>query len=356
MSERSPSSRVLSTTAKRLATASSLATVRECLQASAETMFGDEVKTELIVDETDLGPIPNRGMRFPLTGSQGNVGVILIHDVDPTAANIEVLEGLAAQITMVVQRLRPRDAGASVGRMRAQLETGRQVQRMVLPSSLDDVAFDVAAFYEPFYEVGGDFYEVVTSAPGKSTLLVADASGKGVGAALLMMRLVGEFRVLAQYSDDPAAILEELNRSLHRSPAGDGFVTALCVRLSRFKGSISIANAGHVLPLLRRGTEVTTICEPAPALGMLEEPSYVTEHHVFEGGDMLVLMTDGYSEAFDFLGTKGPAEIQERVKAATDEEHACETLRDAWREALASAGKRAFDDATLVVVRHSGIG
>ncbi len=356
MNERRTSSQVLSTTAQRLAKASSLALVRDCLQDCIEALFGRDAEAALIVGESDINPTSSgRALNIPLAGSNGNVGLIELRGVEANEENVDLMNGLAAQFAMVVQRLAPQQQSASVGRMRAQLDLGRQMQRLVLPNTLD-AAFDVAAFYQPFFEVGGDFYEVVTTAPGKLTILIADASGKGVAAALFMMRLVGEFRVLAKYTEDPAAILEELNRSLTRSPAGDGFVTAVCASLSRFKSSISIANAGHVLPLLKRSGRVTTACEPSPPLGMLEAPGYVTELHLFEVGDMLLMMTDGFSEPFELDGAPGVTRIHERALEASDESSACELLREAWQGALEAAGKTAFDDATLVIVRHSGAG
>jgi serine phosphatase RsbU (regulator of sigma subunit) len=348
--------RVLSTTAQTLAQATSLNDARACLRDSMEALFGEQVTVELIVGDDDLTPDSCRGLTIPLVGSTGNVGVIVLHGVETNETTTELVKGLAAQFAMAVQRLRPATQSASVSRMRVEFESGKEMQQLVLPSSVEDAAFQVGAFYQPFFHVAGDFYEIVSTEDGKLTILVADASGKGVAAALLMMRLVGEFRVLAQNIDDPAEILNHLNTSLQRSPAGDGFVTMLCAHLSRFKSSVSIANAGHVLPLLLRSGVISTACEPSPPLGMLEVPSYVNEQHLFEVGDMLFMMTDGVSEAFELHGAAGLERMHAGIREADDEKSACEILRDAWSESLSLAGRSAFDDATLVVVRHTGTG
>src|SRR5258706_2315111 len=134
------------------------------------------------------------------------------------------------------------------------LEAARRIQRSFLPSLPPTVGgFRVAAEYRPAFDVGGDFYDVCSRRAGHLRAVIGDVSGKGVSAALFMSRVSSEVRRLAPAVNSPRRLLEELNRRFG-DDGDDTFVTAASVELDAASRRIIIANAGHVVPLVRRAS------------------------------------------------------------------------------------------------------
>lgn len=253
-----------------------------------------------------VSPIGELGRRQALVvplGRAGRLGTIQVKssgDYEFTPDDVELLASLAAQVTLSLDRMRAVALRGSTKRMKTDLKAAREVQKALLPPDPPaSSGFLVRTAYEPCFEVGGDCYDFVVPGPGELVVLIGDAAGKGVAAALLMTRLSGEFRGLAGASYSPGRVLRELNASLARRPHGEGFVTALCLRFSRSAGSVTVANAGHVLPILRRASgETMAFAPPSGApLGLLDEEAYEEESTSLSKGDTVVLMTDGLLDA-----------------------------------------------------------
>src|SRR5581483_257132 len=126
-----------------------------------------------------------------------------------------------------------------------------------------------------------------------------DVSGKGVSGAMLMSRCASEVRRLIRDAQPPAILLAALNDSFAQAGCEESFVTAACLELNAPERRVTIANAGHVLPLLRRanGDVLAIGTASGPPVGMLPGQSYRDESVVLDVGDMLILMTDGILDA-----------------------------------------------------------
>jgi serine phosphatase RsbU (regulator of sigma subunit) len=213
------------------------------------------------------------------------------------------------------------------------LERAQRLQRSflpTLPATLGGCA--IAAEYRPAFAVGGDFYDVHASGPGRLTAIIGDVAGKGVAGALLMSRVSAEIRRLDVGARAPSAVLEQLNAAFAQL-SDESFFTAACVQLEVAAGYLQLANAGHVLPLLRRASGAVLPLGRAsgPPVGMLAAPGYGDERFAVAVGDIVLLMTDGVLEALhgddDQLGmwtlldlvARAPrdvAEINRRILAA----------------------------------------
>jgi hypothetical protein len=173
------------------------------------------------------------------------------------------------------------------------LEQAQQLQQRVLvPEAVQSPYFAVEAEYRPAKIVGGDFFQTLTKPDGSLLVVIGDVSGKGVSAAMLVAVLVGAIRSQAEYSYDPAAMLDLLNRRMI-GRSGGHFATCLAAELSA-DGEMRIANAGHLPPYLN-GKEMEV--EGSLPLGVADEVAYPVQRFTLRPGDRLTFMTDGVVEA-----------------------------------------------------------
>jgi len=188
-------------------------------------------------------------------------------------------------------------------RMQHDMEMARTIQQRFLPSVPEmHNGVRMHASYCPAYDIGGDFYDLIEIDRYRFQVIIGDVSGKGVAAALIMSRIIAEFRRAAHCGLEPDQVLDDVNRFLFDHDLPDGFVTASCVEVDLKNRSLKVANAGHVPTVARRKLTGATwmFGEPSGApLGLLETEQYTCETFYFEPGDIIVLVTDGVTEAIE---------------------------------------------------------
>jgi serine phosphatase RsbU (regulator of sigma subunit) len=163
----------------------------------------------------------------------------------------------------------------------------------MVPQNLPQVAgYSIESVYLPAADVGGDFFQVIPLKSGSTLVVIGDVSGKGLRAAMIVSMIVGTLLTVSGYTEEPAEILGELNRRLS-GHIHEGFATCLAVRLEE-KGSLAVANAGHLSPYLN-GIEVQF--PGSLPLGLVEDSPYEQTNLEMAVGDGLVLLTDGVAEA-----------------------------------------------------------
>ncbi len=215
------------------------------------------------------------------------------HDLEPIGFGILVAGlGYAAARVSTQRENKLRD-------VEYELETARRIQRSILPRHLPSVpGLELVARYEPMTAVAGDFYDFLP-VPGRRavTILVADVSGHGVPAALIASMLKVAFTAQAEYADDPARILANLNATLAGQLDGQ-FVTAACAFVDLDAGQVVYAGAGHPPALLVGGDgSIFELKENGLMLGPFRQAAYRNVSANFARGDKLVLYTDGIIEA-----------------------------------------------------------
>jgi hypothetical protein len=179
-----------------------------------------------------------------------------------------------------------------------EFKSAQELQRVLIPETLPQLpGYSVTSAYQPAQEVGGDFFQVLAKPSGAALILVGDVSGKGLKAAMTVSLIIGAFRTLAEFYDDPAEILTGLNRRLN-GRLQNGFVTALILRVDP-DGLCTFANAGHLSPFLN-STELTL--PAALPLGLVPSASYETTTVQLAIDDRLTLYTDGLLEARNTTG------------------------------------------------------
>jgi serine phosphatase RsbU (regulator of sigma subunit) len=237
-----------------------------------------------------------------------------------------------------------------------ELERAAEIQRRLLPSKAPEITgFDLAGYNAPCRTVGGDYYDFLAYPDGRVALLIGDVSGKGLGAALLMSSLQARVHVLFEDPELLTASMRRLNRSVAANCPGNCFITLFAALLDPASGDLLYCNAGHNAPLLlRTNGEVEPLGATGLPLGIRRDAIYEEESCRLEKGDVLVLFSDGVTEAC-------PPEVDEefgeqRLVAVVQGKRnnpAASVIEAINAELLSfTRGTPAADDITLVLARH----
>lgn len=248
-----------------------------------------------------------------------------------------------------------------LGSLRKELDIAARLQQAILPRQWpQDTRYSLWGAMKPAKDIGGDFYDHFPLADGRRGLVVADVSGKGVSAGLFGMVSKTQLRSLATHRLlGPAATLREVNDALCVDNDAAMFVTAFYAQYDPVSGELWYTNAGHPPPLLvRKGGQVQWLDRPdGPALGVVEEAPYGERSVVLAPGDLLVVFTDGVSEAMDPVnrefGLPQVAHLFDRRPAGSARE-AVERMQVAVDQ-FADGAEQA-DDITCVVLHCHGLG
>ena len=184
-------------------------------------------------------------------------------------------------------------------RLEQELHIARLIQQTLLPKSLPGLpGYEVAAYYQPARQVGGDFYDFLRLPDGQLGLIVGDVSGKGVPAALVMA--ITRTMLQAAYRlGSPGEILEQVNNTLYRDIPPNMYVTCLAALLDSKTGQLQYANAGHDLPYLRHADGVSKLRATGMPLGLMPDMNYEQKEITLRPGDSVLLYSDGLVEAHD---------------------------------------------------------
>ena len=232
------------------------------------------------------------------TGQERETMGILIHRIvgdkvaeewSATSAT-PVLEDLA-------QEIRERE------RVEQELHVARSIQQASLPKEVPTLeGWQISPFYQPAREVGGDFYDFLKLSKGRLGILVGDATGKGVPAALVMASARSMLRALARASNSPGDVMRRVNDALVADIPANMFVTCVYAILDPETGSLTYANAGHDLPYLWHGGDCEELRARGMPLGLMPAMSYEQKEVMLEPRDSALLYSDGLVEAHDPQG------------------------------------------------------
>ena len=181
----------------------------------------------------------------------------------------------------------------------AELAQAREIQLGLLPSEPPELdGYELAGFNLPCRAVGGDYYDFLSHKDGRLGLFVADVCGKGLPAALMMSSLEARVQMLLETEPDAASALRTLNRNVARRCPLGRFITAFYGILDPSTGTLQYANAGHNYPLIIRADgSVESLSSAGLVMGLFEDIEYPAGEVVLRSGDLLILYSDGVTEA-----------------------------------------------------------
>jgi serine phosphatase RsbU (regulator of sigma subunit)/anti-sigma regulatory factor (Ser/Thr protein kinase) len=302
-------------------------------------------------------------MLVPLVSQGELIGLLCLgsrlSQQEYSADDRALLNNLAAQATpavRVAQLVREQEAEAQEReRIEHELQIARLIQHTLLPKSLPERAgWQLAAYYQPAREVGGDFYDFIELPDNKLGIVVGDVTDKGVPAALVMATTRSFIRAAAQRTESPGQVLQQVNEALCPDIPENMFVTCLYAVLDTTTGEMCFANAGHDLPYRRHGSEASELKARGMPLGLMTGMAYEEKQTVLQPGDTLLLYSDGLVEAHDPSGDMfGFPRTRELIGGFKDRS---ETLIDFLLTQLSQftgPGWEQEDDITLVTMHCS---
>jgi serine phosphatase RsbU (regulator of sigma subunit) len=216
--------------------------------------------------------------------------------------------------------------------------------------------WQISPYYQPAREVGGDFYDFHLLSEGRLGVVVGDATGKGVPAALVMSTTCGMLQLAAQSlnSFSPSEVLSRVNETLVSRIPSNMFVTCFYAVLDPESATLSYANAGHDLPYLRRrGGDADELRARGMPLGIMPQMGYEEKETILNGGEAALFYSDGLVEAHD---PKGEMFGFPRLRALIAEHGEKQSLGDSLLEELYSFVGESWeqeDDITLLTLRRS---
>jgi serine phosphatase RsbU (regulator of sigma subunit) len=313
---------------------------------------------------------------FPLGGEpQQPIGLLIAGNIVGSAAyhpqiqaESEYVVGLANLVSQVATAIRMRreiqareqrlkQEAHARERIEQELHVARRIQQASLPREVPELeGWEISPYYRPAREVGGDFYDFHLLPEGRLGLVVGDATGKGVPAALVMSTTCGMLQLAAQasYYPSPAEVLERVNETLLARIPPSMFATCFYAILDPKSGHLRYANAGHDLPYLKRKDDAWELRATGMPLGLMPEMSYEEKETILEAGEAALFYSDGLVEAHD---PKGEMFGFRRLQALIAEHGEVRSLVDFLMEELYSfAGERweQEDDITLLTLERSG--
>ncbi|HEY5402495.1 MAG TPA: GAF domain-containing SpoIIE family protein phosphatase [Pyrinomonadaceae bacterium] len=322
---------------------------------SGEPVISHDVRTDPVyVNARDR---TRSEMVAPIISNDEVIGVFDLESDELNAYSdddLEVLMLLASQVAIIIEKVMLHEQLIEKKRLEGQLEVARQVQLELLPAS-DPVleGFDISAYNFPTEEVSGDYYDWVRIYDDQIGLVIADVAGKGIPAALLMVFLRASLRAATHIGYATHISMAKVNYLLWESIERNQFITAFYGILDASNRTLSYSNAGHNPPMLIGADGTTSFVDRGEQpLGMFRETRYHEYYHTFKPGEILVLYTDGVTEAMNSADEEfGRDRLAAAVKDAS-ELGARELVASMQRAVLEwTDGLGSSDDATFFVIK-----
>jgi len=284
------------------------------------------------------------------------LGVLYLDSRRPTAfsqLDRQILDALAADAASILDNARLVERERERQRLEQEINIARDIQQALLPRNFPDTPnFTVTGVNFPCLSVGGDYFDVFQLSDGRTAFVIADVSGKGLGAAIVTTMLQGALSGMT-LGTDPALVFNHVNQFLCNHTEVGRYATVFFGLLDK-DGHLEFINAGHPSPfLIRHGAADEAFTEGSFPVGLVPEAQYAAACLKLEPGDTLVLFTDGVTEAMDpdeqLFGVP-------RLKQVLTGQLECplEQLQKCVLEAVENftRGARQADDLTLLIVRY----
>jgi len=302
-----------------------------------------------------LALLVSKRISAPIREIVTDVHQIADGDLDHTIRSMHTLEFTELETSMNLMIQKIKEYSEEIERKRSEMLVASKIQQSIIPASFPvPEGFDIAAITIPALEVGGDFYDIFSRHDTSVTLVLADVAGKGVPAALFMALSRTIIKILTRWPGSPAGIIRSSNSIFIEDSGSVSFVTLFFGVLDAQSCILRYVNAGHNPPVLYRAERNLSTLEPTgPVIGLLDDPDYSEGSVTLSPGDVLVIYSDGVTEAMD---PDGKLFTEERLYEVIQQHHlsSAEGLMQAIVLAVRTFAGTApqSDDLTLIVVKR----
>lgn len=214
-------------------------------------------------------------------------------------SNMKFIQTLINIVIVAIENQKMVQYNINQVKMKKELEVASELQKMLFPSELPSNNFiDISAKHTSRHEVGGDYYDYIPLNENEIIICIADVSGKGISAALLMANFQATIRALFQYQElELDFLIEELNRKVIKNAKGEKFITFFIAHYNFINRKLTYVNAGHNSPILSNGKEIIYLDKGTIGLGMMDDLPFLNiGKHTIEPNSTLVMFTDGVIE------------------------------------------------------------
>ena len=265
-----------------------------------------------VIDSESAGSLGAFDVAVPVYHRNRPLAFLLIGDIDedeqrmsPTVKHLNYIQTLTNLIVVAMENQRLANQALRQVRDQRELELAREMQRMLVPAQLPNNAIiEAAAWYQPHSQVGGDHYDLITLDDGTYVACVADVSGKGIAAALLMSNFQAHLHASVRHNTDLREVVRELNARVQASARGERFITLFIGHIDPVARRITYINCGHNAPLLLTPNGTKPLHDGCIALGMMPQlPSLRVGTADLPPGATLLCYTDGLVEQEDEQGS-----------------------------------------------------
>lgn len=326
----------------------------------AEQLFGTFTDIQTISSEVE-GRMGAFDVAVPVFHRDRPLAFLLIGDIDeeeqrmsPVVKHLNFIQTLTNLVVVALENRRMARAQLQQERDNRDLELAAQMQRLLVPKDLPRTdRLEAAAWYQPHRLIGGDYYDLFPVGPDRYAACVADVSGKGIAAALLMSNFQATLRASASRIDDLTKLIHHLNDQVWSSARGERFITLFLGIIDLERKLVRFVNAGHNDPLLYDGRQASPLHDGCIALGMMPKLPFlrVGEAVLPETGsllcytDGLVEQEDAHGVAFETPALIKPMEACARAGAGP----MVDAIKDAFE---AHRGQQPYLDDIAVLACH----
>jgi len=300
------------------------------------------------------------GLILPLIMHRRLIGFLAIglrtDQEDYDAEELQILNSLAPQIAVASENLTLLEENVGKRELEQQLQMARRIQEGFLPQQIPPTpGLEVAAVSRFCLDVAGDYYDVVPLKENRTVLAIGDVSGKGAGAAMIMANLQAALRTAIRMNAPLAEAVGEINNLIFQNTPPEQYITFFVSVFDPVTSMLTYVNAGHNAPILIHSDgELTMLQDGGVVLGCIPNMAYDQAEVKLQSGDMLLLFTDGVTEAMDADDVEfGETRVTQVVSAHRSDSP--QTVLDAMeREVVLHHGAPTFDDDfTLLMVKKT---
>ena len=331
---------------------------------SGANFYWDEIPegtTDIIEEEKRWALQKGISITVPMISRGEQVGILSIgkkkNNEDFNGDDLEIFQEAAQHTALAIQNIKLQSEHLEKKRLDKELEVARNIQTQLMPRQIHEIeGMEIHGEYKPCFEVGGDYFDVIPMDEQKTALVIADVSGKGAGAALLMSNLQASLRMAISVALPLKEIVYKINNIIFENSLPSQFITFFMAVWDQQSKSLFYINAGHNPPfIIRTNNRIKKLSPTGIALGIKANQAYKCQNIKLATNEILVIYTDGIEEFFNYQLEAFGVERMIKTFKENKRSHPKEIIQKLFKKLKEFAGgKESYhcDDLTILVAKR----